>query len=184
MANLARRLVELGADGLVLFNRFYQPDLDIEALEVTPGLELSTPAELRLRLRWVAILHGHLGRASLASAASSHTAADVVKALLAGADAAMLASALLAGADAAMLASALLRGGPEHLARVEADLRHWRTATATRRRRPPAGSASGPSATRRRGSVPTTPGCWPGTPGTARGADRSGAGGWRCGGPG
>jgi dihydroorotate dehydrogenase len=171
MANLARRLVELGADGLVLFNRFYQPDLDIEALEVTPGLELSTPAELRLRLRWVAILHGHLGRASLASAASSHTAADVVK-------------ALLAGADAAMLASALLRGGPEHLARVEADLRHWRTATATRRRRPPAGSASGPSATRRRGSVPTTPGCWPGTPGTARGADRSGAGGWRCGGPG
>jgi dihydroorotate dehydrogenase (fumarate) len=112
MANLARRLVEGGANGLVLFNRFYQPDLDIEALDVVPGLEYSTSAELRLPLRWIAILHGHLGAASLAASSGVHTAEDVVK-------------ALLAGADVAMMTSALLRHGPDHLARVEAELRAW-----------------------------------------------------------
>jgi dihydroorotate dehydrogenase (fumarate) len=112
MANMARRLVELGANGLVLFNRFYQPDLDIEALDVVPGLELSTSAELRLPLRWIAILHGHLGAASLAASSGVHTAEDVVK-------------VLLAGADVAMMTSALLRHGPEHLDHVQAQLRDW-----------------------------------------------------------
>jgi dihydroorotate dehydrogenase (fumarate) len=112
MANMARRLVEAGANGLVLFNRFYQPDLDVEALDVVPGLELSTSAELRLPLRWIAILHGHLGAASLAASSGVHTAEDVVK-------------VLLAGADAAMMTSALLRRGPEHLADVQAQLAGW-----------------------------------------------------------
>jgi dihydroorotate dehydrogenase (fumarate) len=111
-ANMARRLVELGANGLVLFNRFYQPDLDIEALDVVPGLELSTSTELRLPLRWIAILHGHLGAASLAASSGVHTVEDVVK-------------VVLAGADVAMMTSALLRRGPEHLAQVEVDLRDW-----------------------------------------------------------
>jgi dihydroorotate dehydrogenase (fumarate) len=112
MANMARRLVELGANGLVLFNRFYQPDLDIEALDVVPGLELSTSAELRLPLRWIAILHGHLGAASLAASSGVHTVEDVVK-------------VVLAGADVAMMTSALLRHGPEHLTHVEVGLRDW-----------------------------------------------------------
>jgi dihydroorotate dehydrogenase (fumarate) len=112
LANLARHLVEVGADGLVLFNRFYQPDLDIEALDVVHGLELSTSAELRLPLRWIAILHGHLGRASLAASSGVHTAEDVVK-------------VLLAGADVAMMTSALLHNGPDHLRPVEMRLRDW-----------------------------------------------------------
>jgi len=112
LANMARLVVEARADGLVLFNRFYQPDLDIEALAVIPGLELSTSAELRLPLRWIAILHGHLGGTSLAASSGVHTAQDVVK-------------ALLAGADVAMMTSALLRNGPDHLANVEAGLRDW-----------------------------------------------------------
>jgi dihydroorotate dehydrogenase (fumarate) len=112
LANMARRLVEAGANGLVLFNRFYQPDLDIERLDVVHGVELSSPAELRLPLRWVAIPHGHLGGASLAASSGVHTGEDVVK-------------ALLAGADVAMMTSALLRHGPEHLAGVEAGLRDW-----------------------------------------------------------
>jgi dihydroorotate dehydrogenase (fumarate) len=112
VVNLARQLVEAGAQGLVLFNRFYQPDLDLETLEVTPHLVLSTSEELRLPLRWIAILHGHLGRASVAASTGVHTAADVVK-------------VLLAGADVAMMTSALLRHGPEHLTAVEAGLRDW-----------------------------------------------------------
>jgi dihydroorotate dehydrogenase (fumarate) len=111
MANMAGRLVETGANGLVLFNRFYQPDLDVETLEVTPALELSTSVELRLPLRWVAILHRRHA-VSLAASTGVHTAADAVK-------------AVLAGADVAMLTSALLRHGPEHLALVEAGLRDW-----------------------------------------------------------
>jgi len=111
VANLARQLVEAGANGLVLFNRFYQPDLDLETLEVTPRLELSTSEELRLPLRWIAILHKQVP-ASLAASTGVHTAADVVK-------------VLLAGADVAMMTSALLRHGPEHLAAVEAGLQDW-----------------------------------------------------------
>jgi dihydroorotate dehydrogenase (fumarate) len=101
LANLARHLVEVGADGLVLFNRFYQPDLDIEALDVMHGLELSTSAELRLPLRWIAVLHRRWG-VSLATSSGVHTAEDVVK-------------VLLAGADVAMMTSALLHNGPDHL---------------------------------------------------------------------
>ena len=111
VANLTRQLVEAGANGLVLFNRFYQPDLDLETLEVTPQLVLSTSEELRLPLRWIAILHKQVP-ASLAASTGVHTAADVVK-------------VLLAGADVAMMTSALLRHGPEHLAAVEAGLRDW-----------------------------------------------------------
>jgi dihydroorotate dehydrogenase (fumarate) len=111
LANLARQLVEAGADGLVLFNRFYQPDLDLDTLEVTPQLELSSSTELRLPLRWIAILHRKVP-ASLAASTGVHSAADVVK-------------VLVAGADVAMMTSALLRHGPEHLRVVEAGLRDW-----------------------------------------------------------
>ena len=111
LANLAGQLVESGANGLVLFNRFYQPDLDIEAMEVQPALELSSSAELRLPLRWIAILHRRWG-VSLAASTGVHTAEDVAK-------------VLLAGADVAMMTSALLHNGPDHLRSVELRLRDW-----------------------------------------------------------
>jgi dihydroorotate dehydrogenase (fumarate) len=93
--NIAKRLVEAGANGLVLFNRFYQPDLDLETLEVAPNLVLSTSNELRLPLRWIAILYGHIN-ADLALTSGIHTAEDVIKASMAGASVAMTASELLA----------------------------------------------------------------------------------------
>jgi len=93
--NIAKRLVEAGANGLVFFNRFYQPDLDLEAMEVTPNLILSTSNELRLPLRWIAILYGHIN-ADLALTSGIHTAEDVIKASMAGASVAMTASELLA----------------------------------------------------------------------------------------
>jgi dihydroorotate dehydrogenase (fumarate) len=111
MGNLALQLVDAGADGLVLFNRFYQPDIDPETLEVRPMLTLSTSEELRLPLRWIGILHGQLP-ASLAASSGVHSGVDAVK-------------ALLAGADVAMTTSSLLRNGPEHLASMEAELRQW-----------------------------------------------------------
>jgi dihydroorotate dehydrogenase (fumarate) len=111
LANMAGQLVEAGANGLVLFNRFYQPDLDIEAMEVLPALELSTSVELRLPLRWIAILHRR-HRVSLAASTGVHTATDVLK-------------VLLAGADVAMMTSALLRNGPDHLRPIEVQLRDW-----------------------------------------------------------
>jgi dihydroorotate dehydrogenase (fumarate) len=111
MANVARRLDAAGADGLVLFNRFYQPDFDLEALEVRPHLTLSSSWELLLRLHWVAILFGHV-RADLAVTGGVHTAEDVLK-------------AMMAGARVAMMASALLQRGVEHLGRVRADLLAW-----------------------------------------------------------
>lgn len=95
LAHTARELVAAGANGLTLFNRFYQPDLDIETLEVVPRLSLSRSDELRLPLRWMAILYGHV-KASLAASSGIHEVEDVVKVLLAGADVAMLASVLLA----------------------------------------------------------------------------------------
>jgi dihydroorotate dehydrogenase (fumarate) len=94
-ANMARRLVAAGADGLVLFNRFYQPDIDLDTLTVKPDLVLSTPAEMRLVLRWMAILHGRVDT-SLAATTGVHDAAGATKLILAGADVAMMASALLA----------------------------------------------------------------------------------------
>lgn len=93
-ANMAVRLEEAGADGLVLFNRFYQPDFDLEEFEVEPSLELSSSFEKRLPLRWIAMLRPHL-KGSLAATSGIHTAEDVVKMLLAGADVAMMASVLL-----------------------------------------------------------------------------------------
>ena len=93
-ANMAKRLVEEGANGLVLFNRFYQPDIDLETLEVVPRLVLSNSAELRLPLRWVAILYGQL-MADLAITTGIHSSQDVLKALMAGAKVTMMASELL-----------------------------------------------------------------------------------------
>jgi dihydroorotate dehydrogenase (fumarate) len=110
-ANLARELDALGADGLVMFNRFYQPDIDVERLEVAPRLELSTPAELRLRLRWTAILAGRV-RASLIVSGGVHGPEDVVK-------------AVMAGADGVQMVSALLQRGPEYLRVVLDGLRGW-----------------------------------------------------------
>jgi dihydroorotate dehydrogenase (fumarate) len=115
MANFARQVAATGAQGLVLFNRFYQPDLDLETRDVVPRIDLSQPWELRLPLRWIAILRPVLGPAvSLAATSGVHSGGDVVK-------------ALLVGADVAMTTSALLRHGPEHVATLEAELRAWMT---------------------------------------------------------
>jgi dihydroorotate dehydrogenase (fumarate) len=111
MVNMARRLDRTGVDALVLFNRFYQPDFDLENLEVVPKLILSSSYEFLLRLHWVAILHGHV-RADLAVTGGVHTALDVLK-------------AMMAGARVAMMTSALLEHGIEHLAKVRADLVAW-----------------------------------------------------------
>ena len=111
MAHMARRLDQAGADALVLFNRFYQPDFDLEKLEVVPNLRLSTSDELRLRLRWAAILFGHV-RCDLAITGGIHTAEDVLK-------------AMMAGAKVAMTTSALLMHGVEHLTTLRAGLVSW-----------------------------------------------------------
>jgi len=92
--NMAVRLEKAGADGLVLFNRFYQPDIDLETLEVKPSLELSSTFEKRLPLRWIAMLRPHL-KVSLAATTGIHNAGDAIKMILAGADVAMMASVLL-----------------------------------------------------------------------------------------
>jgi dihydroorotate dehydrogenase (fumarate) len=110
-ANMARRLTEAGANGLVLFNRFYQPDIHLEDLEVIPNIQLSTSVELRLPLRWIAILRGRV-EASLAATTGVHSGEDVLK-------------LILAGADVTMMASALLRHGPEWLCTVEESVRDW-----------------------------------------------------------
>ena len=94
MAHMAQRLEEAGADGLVLFNRFLQPDIDLDTLQVVPNLRLSTSEELRLPLRWIAILNGQVG-CSLAGTTGVHTAEDALKLILAGADVTMMASALI-----------------------------------------------------------------------------------------
>ena len=94
MANVAMKLDAAGADGLVLFNRFYQPDYDLEELEVVPNLILSSPHELLLRLHWIAVLYGNV-KADMALTGGVHSATDVVKAMMAGARIAMMTSALL-----------------------------------------------------------------------------------------
>src|SRR5436305_7965761 len=94
MANIARKLDGAGADGLVLFNRFYQPDYNLEALEVVPNLILSNSHELLLRLHWIAVIYGHV-KAYLALTGAVHSATDVVKSMMAGARIAMMTSALL-----------------------------------------------------------------------------------------
>jgi dihydroorotate dehydrogenase (fumarate) len=110
-ANMAKRLVEEGANGLVLFNRFYQPDIDLETLEVVPRLVLSNSAELRLPLRWVAILYGHL-MADLAITTGIHTSQDVLK-------------ALMAGAKVTMMASELLQNGIRRISVILDEIRSW-----------------------------------------------------------
>jgi dihydroorotate dehydrogenase (fumarate) len=111
VGHMAHRLVAAGADGLVLFNRFMQPDIDLENLRVDPSLHLSTSDELRLPLRWIAILRGHV-HASIAATTGVHTGADVLK-------------VLLAGADVAMMASALLHEGPDHITTVLREVVAW-----------------------------------------------------------
>ncbi|HXF99714.1 MAG TPA: dihydroorotate dehydrogenase-like protein [Bacteroidota bacterium] len=111
MANMAKRLDVAGANGLVLFNRFYQPDIDLETLEVVPGVVLSTPMAMRLPLRWIGILYGKI-KASLAATSGIHTAQDVIK-------------MVMVGADVTMMCSALLKNGPMHITRVLADMREW-----------------------------------------------------------
>jgi dihydroorotate dehydrogenase (fumarate) len=110
-SNMAQRLVSIGASGLVLFNRFVQPDIMLDELEVAPHLVLSTSDELRLSLRWIAILYGHV-QASLAATGGAHTAEDVLK-------------LLLAGADCVMLASSLLKKGPTHVRSVLTGVQQW-----------------------------------------------------------
>jgi dihydroorotate dehydrogenase (fumarate) len=110
-ANTAKRLDEAGADGLVIFNRFYQPDFDLNALEVVPNLVLSDSSELRLRLHWAALLYNRI-RPDIAITGGVHTAEDVVK-------------GMMAGARVTMLTSALLRHGPEYLSKLEEDLGDW-----------------------------------------------------------
>jgi dihydroorotate dehydrogenase (fumarate) len=109
--HLAGRLAAAGADALALFNRFYQPDIDLETLEVVPRLALSTSEESLLRIRWLAILHGRVD-CSLAITGGVHNVRDVAK-------------SLLAGADVVHMCSALLRRGPGHLAVILQALEQW-----------------------------------------------------------
>jgi dihydroorotate dehydrogenase (fumarate) len=109
--NMAHQLDAAGVDGLVIFNRFYQPDIDVRNITVTPSLHLSTNAELLLRLRWLAILYGRV-RASLAVTGGIETPNDAIK-------------AILAGADAVQTVSALLRHGPGFLRTMREGLAHW-----------------------------------------------------------
>lgn len=94
VANVLKQFAEAGADGLVLFNRFYQPDIDLEKMEITPSLTLSTSSELRMPLRWVALLYGQI-KTDFAITSGVHTSEDVIKSMMAGASAAMMASELL-----------------------------------------------------------------------------------------
>ena len=110
LPNFANRLVGAGADALVLFNRFYQPDMDLENLEVVPNLVLSSSDELRLPLRWIAILYGKV-KADLALTSGVHTAEDVLKAMMAGANVAMTTSAILQ--DGMQVVPAILKGMEE-----------------------------------------------------------------------
>jgi len=111
LAHMANQLAEAGADGLVLFNRFYQPDIDLDKLEVTPNVILSTPMAMRLPLRWVAILHDRV-KVDLAATSGIHTAEDVLK-------------MLMVGANVTMMCSALLRNGIGHAWRVLENLQTW-----------------------------------------------------------
>ncbi|MGA9118623.1 MAG: dihydroorotate dehydrogenase-like protein [Bacteroidota bacterium] len=111
IANMAQRLDEAGANGLVLFNRFYQPDVDLETLDVTPNLHLSNPVEMRLPLRWIAILFGRI-KASLGATTGIHTSEDALK-------------MLMAGADVTMVASSLLKHGPQRITEILEGMTRW-----------------------------------------------------------
>jgi dihydroorotate dehydrogenase (fumarate) len=109
--HMAREVVNAGARGLVLFNRFYQPDIDLETLAVAPNILLSTPMAMRLPLRWIAILHGRI-HADLAATSGIHRGSDVVK-------------MVMAGADVTMLCSVLLRRGAGHIRVIEREVEEW-----------------------------------------------------------
>lgn len=111
LANFAKRLDEAGADGLVLFNRFYQPDIHLETLDVEPNILLSTPMAMRLPLRWVAILAGRI-KADLAATSGIHRATDVIK-------------MLMVGASVTQLCSVLLRHGVSRLTAIEREMAEW-----------------------------------------------------------
>ena len=111
MAHMARQLDWAGANALVLFNRFYQPDIDLDELEVIPNVLLSTPQAMRVPLRWIAILHGQV-QADLAATGGIHSAADVIK-------------MLMVGSSVTMLASAVLTNGIDHLQTVLQGLKTW-----------------------------------------------------------
>ena len=110
-ADMAHRLDQAGVNGLVLFNRFYEPDFDLENLEIVPDVKLSTPYDLRIRLRWIAILHGNI-KADLALTGGVHSATDVIK-------------AVMAGARVAMTTSAVLENGIDYVGTILHDLTDW-----------------------------------------------------------
>jgi dihydroorotate dehydrogenase (fumarate) len=110
-ANVAKRFVEAGANGLVLFNRFYQPDIELESLEVVPNVFYSTPMAMRLPMRWIAILYDRVG-ASLAATSGIHRGTDALK-------------MLMAGADVTMLCSVLMRHGIDHIRVIEGEMTNW-----------------------------------------------------------
>ena len=110
-ANMAHRFDALGADGLVLFNRFYQPDIDLEKMDVTPNLTLSVPTDMRLALHWIGILYGKI-RANLAATSGIYQAYDVIK-------------MVMTGADVTMLCSALMRHGITHIQKIEMETAAW-----------------------------------------------------------
>lgn len=111
LPHFTKRLVEAGADGLVLFNRYLDPELDLDTLQVAPNLVLSSPHELRMVVRWLGILRDQIP-CSMAASSGIHSTSDVLK-------------ALLAGADVAMMASALLMQGPKHLGVILSELSVW-----------------------------------------------------------
>lgn len=111
LARFARSLERNGADALVLFNRFYQPDIELETLDISPNVLLSTPMAMRLPMRWIALLYGHIG-ADLAATSGIHRATDALK-------------MLMAGADVTMLCSVLLRRGIDHIRVIEREMREW-----------------------------------------------------------
>jgi dihydroorotate dehydrogenase (fumarate) len=110
-SNMAKRLDEAGADSLVLFNRFYQPDIDLDEFEVTPNLMLSQSSEMRLPMRWIAILKDNI-KADLAATSGIHTGTDVIK-------------MLMVGANATMLCSSLLKHGINHVKNIEDHMKQW-----------------------------------------------------------
>ena len=109
--HFAKQIDSLGAAGVILYNRFYQPDINIEELEATHRLDLSNSTELRLRLRWAAILHGHL-KADIAVSGGVHTSEDIIK-------------AIMCGANVVQVVSSLLKYGPSHIGSLIAGLRNW-----------------------------------------------------------
>jgi dihydroorotate dehydrogenase (fumarate) len=111
LSGFARRLDAQGADALVLFNRFYQPDIELETLEVSPNVLLSTPMAMRLPMRWIALLYGRIG-ANLAATSGIHHGVDALK-------------MLMAGADVTMLCSVMLRRGIDHIRVIEREMREW-----------------------------------------------------------